>query len=99
MSVIVKGMEMPESCFKCKLKLESRCPYLIESTSGVFDKKLKNCPLKSIEGLIAEIEHITPKATVRYGKLSIDSCLMIPVDKVIETIKEYCEVIGNANSN
>lgn len=55
--------------------------------------------IKSIEGLIEKIEHITPKATVRYGKLSIDSCLMIPVDKVIETIKEYCEVSNNADSD
>ena len=67
------------------------------AVSGI--NRLDSCPLKSIEGLIEEIEHITPKATVRYGKLSIDSCLMIPVDKVIEIIKEYCEVSNDADSN
>ena len=54
--------------------------------------KEMNTNIKSVEGLIENIEDITPKATVRYGKLSIDSCLMIPINKVIETIIEYCEV-------
>ena len=37
----------------------------------------------------AEIDSITPKATIRYGKLSVDSALMIPLDKVLTIIDKH----------
>lgn len=90
MSVILNDMELPKDCMKCPLDNFLICK--VSHGLCTSDYRPSHCPLKSIEGLIEKIEHITPKATIRYGKLSIDSCLMIPVHKVIETIKEYCEV-------
>ncbi len=46
---------------------------------------------KPVDELIKKIENVTPKATVRYGKTSVDSALMVPLDKVVEVIKEYCD--------
>lgn len=37
----------------------------------------------------AEIESITPKAHIRTGKLSIDTELMIPLDRVLKVLDKY----------
>ena len=37
----------------------------------------------------AEIESITPKAHIRTGTLSIDTELMIPLDRVLNVIDKY----------
>lgn len=51
--------------------------YLIEEQESVLDK------------IRAEIESITPKAHIRTGKLSIDTELMIPLDRVLQVIDKY----------
>lgn len=42
-----------------------------------------------LDEIRAEIESITPKAHIRTGKLSIDTELMIPLDRVLKVIDKY----------
>lgn len=42
-----------------------------------------------LDKIIAEIESITPKAHIRTGKLSIDTELIIPLDRVLKVIDKY----------
>ena len=44
---------------------------------------------KVLDKIRAEIESITPKAHIRTGKLSIDTELMIPLDRVLKVIDKY----------
>jgi len=42
-----------------------------------------------LDKIRAEIENITPKAHIRTGKLSIDTELMIPLDRVLKVLDKY----------
>ena len=44
MSVIVKGMEMPEDCFSCRLKEEGFCNLTDEVANDIY-KRNDDCPL------------------------------------------------------
>ena len=59
---------------------------IVEKAYGWGKKENVNSLLEDIK---AEIESITPKATVRYGKLSTEQTLMIPLDKVIGVIDNH----------
>lgn len=50
-------------------------------------KALEQEPI--LDKIRAEIESITPKAHIRTGKLSIDTELMIPLDRVLKVIDKY----------
>lgn len=84
MSVIITGIECQKSCKSCNCKddeneycfLQDLAMTEDEWKSFTPDKQYKNCPLKSVEGLIEKIRV--------YREL--------PVKQVIEIIKEYCEV-------
>lgn len=52
MSVIIKGMDMPKSCFQCGLKIKGMCPILIKSVF-VTDKTVdENCPLEPADQIL-----------------------------------------------
>lgn len=42
-----------------------------------------------LDKIRTEIESITPKAHIRTGKLSIDTELMIPLDRVLKVLDKY----------
>lgn len=44
MSVIVRGMEMPEDCFSCRLKEEGFCNLTDEVANDIY-KRNDDCPL------------------------------------------------------
>lgn len=44
MSVVIKGMEMPEDCFSCPLKEEGYCN-LTKAYAGQIYKRNSDCPL------------------------------------------------------
>lgn len=46
MSVIIKGMDMPKSCFLCGLKTRGMCPILIKRVCATDRKVDENCPLE-----------------------------------------------------
>lgn len=56
MSILIKGMEMPTSCYKCPLRrrdgMDIVCPVAHERFSvadvNILDYRLKNCPLVHI---------------------------------------------------
>ena len=91
MSVIIKDMGYPVTCRNCGLAISIKpnafvCPwendYIAEK-----GERLKNCPLKSVEGMIAkvlsEVDGGTDDKYIRY----IDVC-----ERIEKSIKEYCEV-------
>ena len=47
MSVVVKGMEMPENCMSCDIETSyNYCPRLCRDTSDIrWDKRFDDCPL------------------------------------------------------
>ena len=91
MSVIVTGIDMPKNCVDCRK----------ESTQNVVGIDCswldnKNCPLKSIDGLIAKINK--QEFTHHNGE---NHWYMTPseIKEIVENIiREYCEV-QDADSN
>ena len=55
----------------------------------VSEKVCKHDENKVLDKIRAEIESITPKAHIRTGKLSIDTELMIPLDRVLKVLDKY----------
>lgn len=47
--------------------------------------------VKVLESMREDISHVTPRAHIRTGKLSIENTLMIPMDKVLEIVDKYME--------
>lgn len=83
MSVIITGMDMPKSCFACGLKFNGTCPRLIKSVTGLRKERLSNCPLKPVDGIIAEMQAHSDKT------YSIDPYGLI--GDCIDIVKEYSE--------
>ena len=54
MAVIVTGMDMPKSCLECPLTEKMSCFNFDFEDS---EKRPKDCPLKSVEGLIESVEN------------------------------------------
>ena len=96
MAVIVKGMDMPESCSDCPI---CHCkgkdePWNYYCSATMNDINIQewdltrndNCPLRSVEGLIEYIKkHSYP---VRYDRNSIEQGMTIT--GIEQAIKEYC---------
>ena len=89
MSVIITGMDMPNTCHKCKY---SKCYFYgkawqtIDGTKDYRSNRDKTCPLKSIKGLIKKIEQeIDDNPYASLGEYRAG------LYKGIEIIKEYCE--------
>ncbi len=63
--------------------------------------ELKNCPLKSVDGLIEQIEQakqykgLTGNPTIDKHNIGLDRYFDLGLDKAIKIIKEYCEVKEN----
>ena len=90
MSVIVTGIDMPKNCVDCRK----------ESTQNVVGIDCswldnKNCPLKSIDGLIERIEKAKGVFNQHGEQASLEAT---GLQYAIELIKEYCEV-QDADSN
>ena len=97
MSVIVIGMDMPESCDICSYMktnddlmsddyryMYCNHPYMGEFVSDYVATRHPNCPLKSVEGLIEEIK--------KHSDRLKDSLYGDGLRHCIEIIEEYCEV-------
>lgn len=93
MSVIVAGMDMPYYCGKCGGCYDYAndkyfCALDDNSFDVVIDKEVKrhkDCPLKSIDGLLEKITQLpTQKNTEGQD--------MYQAYDVLRTIREYCEV-------
>lgn len=102
--VVIEDVDMPKNCAECNCFL---CKYhskiwLIDNKCYQ-DSRHPSCPIKEfdymsvLEDIKAEIESITPKATVRYGKLSTEQTLMIPQEKVMDIIDKY--IIGKEQTD
>ena len=85
MAVIATGMDMPKSCWECPLTEKMSCFNFDFEDS---EKRPKDCPLKSVEGLIEKINNLSD--TIR-GIRSDGNCFFTP-EEVIKIIKEYCEL-------
>ena len=93
MTVIVKGMDMPENCASCDFRVvdgigKIRCgkTYSRIGITCACYERMKDCPLRSVEGLIEYIKkHSYP---VRYDRNSIEQVMTIT--GIEQAIKEYC---------
>ena len=59
MAVIISNMDMPKSCDECPISRYQElhdCPILRMFTTKHSEKRLDECPLKSADEMIAEIE-------------------------------------------
>lgn len=109
MSVIITGMDMPKGCTKCSyLDKEynsddtpiSICRLLNYSEIDGFStgERYFDCPLKSVKGLIEQIEQakqykgLTGNPTIDKHNIGLDRYFDLGLDKAIKIIKEYCEV-------
>lgn len=92
MAVIVKGMDMPEDCASCDFRVDGignihcgKTYSRIGITCACYER-MKDCPLRSVEGLIEYIKkHSYP---VRYDRNSIEQGMTIT--GIEQAIKEYC---------
>ena len=88
MAVIITGMDMPESCEKCQMSYDmqlSGCPILHKWSTTHEENRMDDCPLKSVDELIDKIE--IEICSRNYYTRETDTR-----DKIIDIIKEYCEV-------
>lgn len=82
MAVIVKGDNMPKNCQYCRHNKPSRYgDFYCHMDLGETPRNMKDCPLKSVDGLIEQIIE-------EYGHST-------SLDGIIDVIKEYCEVSDN----
>lgn len=82
--MVVIDMAMPKRCFECKLKLNGTCAYLIKSTGGANSKeRLAECPLRSADEMIAEIE-----------KMGTTGWLDVSTKEIIGVVHKYCDKEG-----
>ena len=58
-----------------------------EEMTKPLDREIEQEPI--LDKIRAEMESITPKAHIRTGKLSIDTELMIPLDRVLKVLNKY----------
>ena len=72
MAVIDTSMDMPKSCFECEKK--STCNFGLWN-GWIDDKRDDDCPLKSTDEMIAEIEQLKVwndgETVIKYGSLTI----------------------------
>lgn len=93
MSVILKGMDAPKCCFGCIYRseingLHSRCSITNQIIlQDEYNKVADDCPIKSLDGLINEIEN----AEIR-GHVRDEECFNRGVNFALNIIKKYCEV-------
>ena len=90
--VIITGMDMPKTCGDCELyevknsTMECRRTGKKVGTSVGCYERMKDCHIKSIDGLIEKLKEAKesrPKGDIAKPGLSV----------AIHIIKEYCEVI------
>ena len=67
-----------------------------EEMTKPLDREIEQEPI--LDKIRAEIESITPKAHIRTGKLSIDTELMIPLDRVLKVLNKYNSEIESQES-
>ena len=113
MAVIITGMDMPENCANCPLTYldtgddaywglnEYRC-VKDNDLIDIHDKeRLEDCPLKSVDELIELIESdesiTTFERFMTMGGFKFKN--MIPVERVIYIIKEYCGMEDNNDAD
>lgn len=105
MSVILTGMEIPKSCGECGMSYREHyyskdvpvmCPIVYSPLGLNIIEKHKNCPLKSLEGLIERLEQakqyrgMTGKSVIDKCNVGLDRYFDLGLDKAIRIIKEYC---------
>lgn len=96
MAVIVTDMDMPKSCAECRridrvFCEDEQCNELCFEDGVVYypdwvdERRHENCPLKSVEGLLGEIE------SFGYKEIDEDTTIsaIVSVDDVVGKIKEY----------
>ena len=105
MSVIITGMDMPENCIKCN-SMNCFLPYKKNTNREVVKKKYmtvrhEDCPLKSVDELIELIESdeniTTFERFMTMGGFKFKN--MIPVERAIDIIKEYCGMEDNDDTD
>lgn len=91
MAVIVTGMEMPESCSVCPLHTEYMSNIICGKTGSKIGitcacyERMKDCPLKSVEGLIEKIKTDMSRFMYDdYGNTTTEH------DVLVGIIREYC---------
>ena len=52
MSVIIKGMDMPTSCFQCNFKTRGMCMILIKRVCSTNKTVDEHCPLESADQIL-----------------------------------------------
>ena len=87
--VIITGMDMPDTCKECR----KESSFQVVGIDCAFLNH-KDCPLKSVNGLIAEIKSkaITHGQVVEGEYFAEDAeNINYGLDMAIEIIKEYCK--------
>jgi len=84
MSVIITGMDMPNTCGVCEASGTGACHKWHFKESG--RKRDDDCPLRSVEGLIEELEE--------YARRQGDGWDYGIVQSAIDIVKEYCGMEG-----
>lgn len=76
MSILIKGMDMPEHCYECLLRQGNCCLLLYEAVPPTVPlKRLADCPLVEIptpHGDIKDINTVEDELDERCGQLSAE---------------------------
>lgn len=96
MAGIITGMEIPRNCVVCCLPCQVKDLANIRYSRSEFFIA-KDCPIKSVEGLIQEIkDELVFKVTIDEGTDLFPNQLVdvevVDMEKLERLIKEYCEV-------
>ena len=98
MSIIIKGMEMPKSCFECRFSIDGFCQAMEPGARTDDDKaQVSNwCPLVEVptpHGRLIEAERLMHKL-IRYGGVSSWS-----EEELYYTIKDMDTIIEAEESD
>lgn len=85
MSVLIKGMEMPKSCFKCDIY----CKEFYESgeSSEIFVKRLENCPLVELpekHGRLIDVDEYCALAGCDGEDDDCKNCIILDCETILE---------------
>ena len=99
MSVVIAGMKMPKNCYECSISHPKgldepwnyACFATMKDVTCDDDSRNRDCPLKSIDGLIKKIVNSPSDVGQDMYKTKYDGAARRQ-NEIIEIIKEYCEV-------
>lgn len=99
MAAILTNIDMPKDCYKCEFSTfnnlygsdySNRCMFISSIIDIPKGSKLDNCPLRSADKVIAEIENCSETYPAGWDKRRSKTAKEMKQD-ILEIINKYCK--------